>query len=264
MNHENAMQSAALLSAGRLTHIRLGPLPGNLRPSDEDEAYSVQDALHKHLIEAGLGTIVGHKIGCTTPVMQQFLGIHNPCAGAVFESTACHVAGTYNHDDLLHPGVECEIAVRLGSDLPLVGQPYDHESVASAIGAVMCAIEVVDDRWADYRSIDTPTLIADDFFGAGCVLGVPVIEWRSCGPSDIIGSMSINGEVVGTGVGRDIMGHPFRALAWLANLMGKRGLRLRAGEFILLGSIVETHWVEKGDVVTIELEGLGKATARFA
>jgi 2-keto-4-pentenoate hydratase len=111
--------------------------------------------------------------------------------------------------------------------------------------------------------MDTPTIIADDFFGAGCVLGPEVKEWRSLDPSTIKGAMDINGEVVGTGVGSDIMGHPLQALAWLANLMASRGTTLRAGQFVLLGSVVETHWVEQGDVVNIELEGLGKAVARF-
>ena len=127
----------------------------------------------------------------------------------------------------------------------------------------MAAIEVVDDRWTDYKSMDTATLIADDFFGAGCVLGTPVVDWRSLDLSCVSGSMSINGETVGAGTGSDIMGHPFEALAWLANLMTRRGVMLRAGEFVLLGSIVETQWVDKGDVVTIILEGLGKATALF-
>ena len=75
--------------------------------------------------------------------------------------------------------------------------------------------------------------------------------------------MSINGRVVGSGTGADIMGHPFEPLAWLANSMAERGSFLRAGEFVLLGSLVATKWVEKGDVVEVEVEGLGRAVARF-
>ena len=205
----------------------------------------------------------GHKIGCTTPVMQRFLGINNPCAGGVFDSTTHELKGSFSFDRLLHPGVECEMAIRLRSDLPPVGAPYNRESVAPAGGSVMAAIELVDDRWRDYKSVDTPTLIADDFFGAGCVLARPVMDWRSIDLSGVVGSMSINGEVAGKGAGRDILGHPLEALAWMANLMTARGLRLKAGEFVLLGSIVETYWVEVGDVVAIEIEGLGNATARF-
>jgi hypothetical protein len=31
----------------------------------------------------------------------------------------------------------------------------------------------------------------------------------------------------------------------------------------MLGSVVKTNWVERGDVVTVRLDGLGTATARF-
>ena len=256
-------RAARLLSAGRLRRERLEALPGDVRPCGEGQAYIVQDALHAQLTAAGCGAVVGHKIGCTTPVMQQYLGIPNPCAGGVFESTVRHLTGAFSYEDFLHPGVECEMAVTLGADLPPGGAPYDRETAGEAVEALMAAIEVVDDRWTDYRSMDTETLIADDFFGAGCVLGASDTDWRSQDPRSIAGTMWINGRVTGSGTGSDILGHPFEGLAWLANLMAERGLTLRAGEFVLLGSLVETQWVNRGDVVTIELEDLGGATARF-
>jgi len=259
----SAVQKAAdLLSAGRLTHVRMDVLPADLRPSNETEAYAVQNALRVRLTAAGWGTVAGHKIGCTTPVMREFLGIPNPCAGGVFAPTIRHGTGAFRHGGFLHVGVECEVAALLGADLP-TDVTYDRESVAPAVEAVMAAIEVVDDRWIDYPSVDTPTLIADDFFGAGCVLGEPVREWRDIDLRGISGSMSINGQNVGSGVGADIMGHPFEPLAWLANSMAERGSLLREGEFVLLGSLVETKWVEQGDVVEIAVEGIGRATARF-
>jgi 2-keto-4-pentenoate hydratase len=60
------------------------------------------------------------------------------------------------------------------------------------------------------------------------------------------------------------MGHPFEALAWLANLRARSGLGLRAGEFVLLGSVVETRWVSAGDEVVVAIEGLGEVRATFA
>lgn len=255
--------AASALSAGRLAYERMGLLPSDMRPGDEADAYRVQDALHGLLEAGGFGIPAGHKIGCTTPVMQSFLGIPNPCAGAVFDSTVREVSGSFDFDRLLHPGVECEMAVRLGADLPPDDAPYDMDSVAPAVGAVMAAIELVDDRWSDYKSVDTPTLIADDFFGAGCVLGPPIREWQALDLTAVEGSMYINGTCVGSGTGADIMGHPFEALAWLANSMAGRGRGLRAGEFVLLGSLVETKWVERGDLVTIDQPGLGSASAQF-
>ena len=119
----------------------------------------------------------------------------------------------------------------------------------------MAAIEVVDDRYEDYRALDVPTLIADDFFNAACVLGVPVAAWRDLDLAALRGRMSINGADVGTGRGGDILGHLLEALAWLANALVARGSCLESGEFVLLGSVVETRWVGAGDRVEVEIEG---------
>jgi len=256
-------RAAGLLAEARLAQRRLARLPEDCRPPDEAAAYRVQDALHARLGAAGQGALAGHKIGCTTAVMQQFLGIANPCAGGVFAPTVQHCAGRFAHGGFLHVGVECEIAVRLARPLPAAGAPYDEAGVAAAIGACMAAIEVVDDRYEDYRSLDTPTLIADDFFNAGCVLGDPVESWRELDLTAVEGRMTINGSEVGRGRGGDILGHPFKALAWLANALAARNRGLHAGEFVLLGSVVQTRWVERGDLVEIAIEGLGSASGAF-
>ena len=264
MTPSSIARAAELLSAARLARARFGRLPEECRPPDLMAAYAVQDALHARLNVAGCGVVAVHKIGCTTPVMQRFLAIDHPCAGGVFASTVQHGRGSFRHGDFHHVGVECEIAVRLAHDLPALGAPYRRAGVGPAIGACMAAIEVVDDRYEDYRSLDTPTLVADDFFNAACVLGAPVEAWRELDLATIRGRMTINGAEVGAGSGGDILGHPLEALAWLANALAARGRQLQAGEFVLLGSVVETRWVEVGDSVEVALEGLGGASARFA
>jgi 2-keto-4-pentenoate hydratase len=263
MSAEAVERAAGLLADARLAQTRFAGLPEGCRPRDEATAYAIQDALHRRLGAAGCGPLAGHKIGCTTAVMQQFLGIANPCAGGVLARSVQHGHGTFRHADFLHVGVECEIAVRLARPLPAAGAPYDREGVAAAAGACMAAIEVVDDRYRDYRSLDTPTLIADDFFSAACVLGEPVESWRELDLARVRGRMSINGSEVGTGSGGDILGHPLEALAWLASTLAARGRGLAAGEFVLLGSVVQTRWVEAGDLVEVEIEGLGGASCHF-
>ena len=208
-----------------------------------------------------MGRRTGHKIGCTTAVMQRFLKIDQPAAGGIFQSMVRHGEGSFADADHQRLGVECEIAVRLDGALPGVAGGYDRAGVAVAVGACMAAIELVEDRYRDYRQLPAPTLIADDFFQAGAVLGAPVTDWRGLDLAGIEGRMTINGAAVGQGVGGDVMGHPLTALAWLANLRAGTDEALSAGDFVLLGSVVETHWVTAGDVIDSTLEGLGTARA---
>ena len=263
MDSNSVKLAAEYLSRARTTHIRLDELAESIRPKGEVEAYQVQRRLHKKLTQSGHGAAVGHKIGCTTPVMQEFLGISNPCAGAVFEPTVIDKTGAVDFANYLHVGVECELAVRMSHNLPGRAEPHTRESVAGAVAAVMCAIEIVDDRWLDYPGVSTATLIADDFFGAGAVLGVQNTGWQSLDLGAISGGMSINGTNVGRGLGGDILGHPLEALAWIANSLNGRRSRLRAGEFVLLGSLVQTVWVNRGDRVEIDVDHLGQASILF-
>ena len=227
---------------------------------------AIQAVVHDQLTKAGHGRLMGTKIGCTTQVMQEYLGMEHPCGGGIFDSTVRQVDGTFDFDSFLHVGVECEIAVRLGSVIRAVDGPHDLAGVSKAVASIFAAIEIVDDRYVDFvhRIPDWRTWLADDFFGAGIVLGEPVQDWPELDLPSIQGSMRINGIEVGTGHGRDIIrGHPLEALVWLANDVSRRGRDLPAGWIVMLGSVVQTKWLNPGDVVEAEIEGLGKAVARF-
>jgi 2-keto-4-pentenoate hydratase len=251
--------AAAFLAEGRLARTRMSGLPPELRPADVATAYRVQDALHAALTGAGLGPVAGHKIGCTTPVMQQYLKIDHPCAGGVFAARLYRDTARLRHGAFVRVGIECEIALLLGRDLPSRDRPYGPAEVAPAVEAYAPAIEIVDDRWLDYGAVDTPTLIADDFFNSGCVLGAPRRFDAAMDLAGVRGAMSVNGREVGHGTGTDALGSPLNALAWLAS--ARAGLK--AGEFVLTGSMVQTYWAARGDECAIELEGLGAACVSF-
>jgi 2-keto-4-pentenoate hydratase len=263
VQQDDVRKTAEYIASARIDGRRMAPLPEGMRPVDEADAYAVQGGVHRILAANQRGRTVGYKIGCTTPVMQEFLGIPNPCAGALYQPSVYFQEGMLKHASYLHPGVEAEIAVFLGSDITARDGGHSRDSVADAVQALFVGIEIVDDRWDDYKTIDTPSLIADDFFGAGCVLGDPVASWGSLALANLRGEMRINGTVVGNGSSGDILGHPLEALAWLANSVTERGESLHRGQIVMLGSVVQTRWVNHMDEVEVEVEGLGKVTAWF-
>jgi 2-keto-4-pentenoate hydratase len=256
--------AAKRLAKTRLTGGVVEILPEATRPKEEATAYSTQELVHNALTASGRGNRIGYKIGCTTQVMQVMLGIPNPCAGGVLSSTVHSRRADLRHADYRRPGVECEIAVSIADDLKLTDQPFSVSYIANHVNAIMAAIEIVDDRYDDYRQIGTPTLIADDFFHAGCVLGHPCTDWRRIDLTTTAGRTVINGVLRGQGIGADVMGHPFAAVAWLANKLAERGRTLHGGEFVLTGSVVETRWVDPGDSVVVAIDGLGEVYASFS
>jgi 2-oxo-3-hexenedioate decarboxylase/2-keto-4-pentenoate hydratase len=263
MDAQAADHAAKIIADNRLARGRLEFLPEDIRPQDLDDAYTIQERLNEILIARGLGQPVGYKIGCTTRVMQEYMNIHEPSFGEVFEPTVHRNSAVLRYADYSEPGVEAEIAAQLGADLPAANAPYDRDSVTDAVAACMASVELVDARYFDYRELDTPTMVADNFFNAACVLADPVSDWRGLDLAAVQGRMDVNGEEFGTGPGSLIMGHPLEALAWLANRLAERGRELKAGEFVTLGSVVTTKWVAQGALIEVEMSGLGGVSIKF-
>jgi 2-keto-4-pentenoate hydratase len=254
------LAAAVIIACARRNRTPLKRLAGDADPRTEAEGYRIQDAVHG-LLAADFGAQAGYKIGCTSAVMQEYLDIPHPCVGGVFEKGVHDSGVSLRAKDFVRVGVECEIAVRLARDLVPTEAPFTAEWVAESVEAYHPAIEIVDDRYVDWPG--APTLVADDFFAAGCVLGAPVA--RSSAPNllDVVGRAFVNGHEAGRGTGADVLGHPHNALAWLANHLAAGGKGLRAGEIVLTGSLIKTVWLKAGDKVRMELEGLGTVKAAF-
>lgn len=232
-------------------------IPPAFRPDTLDEGYAVQAAARPLIAARGRGAPVGWKIGSTSPPMQAALGIPFPCAGALYAGTVHHGHATVARADYSKPGLECEIAVRLAADLPLRPGGHDRASVLPAVAAVMTSVEVVEWRFVDFKQTGVPSLVADDFFSCGCVLGAEHPASVLAGDADIPGRFTVDGEIASAGNARDILGHPLNSLAWLANHRAAGGTPLRAGELITLGSIVAALRLERPGRVEASFDGLG-------
>ena len=236
-----------------------GILPEVAQPNSTEEAYAVQDAFQALLAEQGRGVIAGYKLALTSQVMQDLMGIDHPCTGGIFDTTIHRSPAIVRAEDFVGLAIECEIAVRLGADLGPGNAPYGKDAVAAAVATCAPAIELVEDRAADYAKVTALPLIAENAWNGGIVLGEEVADWQALDLASLHGEMAINGHVVGEGHGRDVMGHPFEALAALANMLIARGQQLRQGMVVMTGSIVATKHPKPGDEATVSIEGLGTA-----
>jgi 2-keto-4-pentenoate hydratase len=236
-------------------------LPDDLRPIDISEGYDLQGILSAQL-ESSKGICCGHKIGCTTPVMQAFLNILHPCAGRLYTYEVYEQSVVLHLCDFVGVGVECEIALRLHQDIIPSKAPHTKLSVLSSVGAVMAAAEIVDNRYTDFNDFGIPSLVADDFFSSGAVLGAAV-SIDGLNLAAVQGTTLIDGVEIASGLGDAVMGNPLNALAWLANQKSDRGEKLKAGEVIMTGSVVETQWICKPCVVICRIAPLGEVRLIF-
>ncbi len=261
-------EAARRIVAARTSRTPFVGLPSALQPRSEAVAYDLQDMVRDQLIAAGHGRLVGYKIGCTTRVMQQYLNIDHPCAGNILARGLLRSGAVLPSNAYVRPGIECELAVELWTPLEPAQAPFDAAKVAASVGGVFAAIEVVDDRYVHWGSLDAGTLIADDFFHAGLVLGRRQTNWDAAtlaaDLSALTGVAWVNGKEVGRGRGADILGNPLEALAWIANHCARRKVALPRGTLVSLGSLIQTHWLEPGDVVDIEIERLGPVKLTFS
>ena len=259
---DRIVAAAQIIATSRRNRVGLKALPSDVAPKEEAEGYRVQRAVHDLMLPQ-TGALVGYKIGCTSKVMQQYLDIPHPCGGGVF-ARGVHESGVrLRAANYVRVGVECEIAVRMGQPLAAGQGPFTADNVAGAIEAYLPAIEIVDDRYERWETLGAPTLVADDFFAAGCVLGAAVPRAAAPDLLAVEGRALINGEEAGRGTGADVLGHPHHALAWLANHLAEEGRGLHAGQIVLTGSLVKTVWLKAGDHVVMELDGLGPVGAGF-
>jgi len=258
----NTIQQAGdYLAAEFLARRPLDVMVQPFAPSDEQEAYAIQEAFLGG-VAAERGTEVwGYKIAYTNDVMRERAGIDGPCSGLILASGVHESDVTLNRDDYLRLGIECEVAVRMGVDLPSSGAPYTRESVLDAIEWLAASFELVDGRDGAAGEVQDPALraIVTNINNGGAVLAEPVTDWRSIDLAASQGKMIVNGEVIGEGVGTDIMGHPLEPVAWLANNLIGLGKSLKAGDTILTGSFAPPYFIEAGDSASISIEGLGEA-----
>jgi 2-keto-4-pentenoate hydratase len=222
--------------------------------NDIDAAYRVQDAYARRLMAAGNTQPGGFKIGLTTQKMQAMCGIDSPVSGYVAANRIYHSPATVDAMEYTHLGLEFEVAVKLAYDFPFRPMPYTQEDVIRD-AMVAPGVELVDDRNADYATLEALSLIADNSWNAGIVVG----QWQAP-PADLAGiegTILCNGQLVDRGHGRDALGHPFIPLTWLANFRMRTERPLKSGDIVLTGSLIRTQFPAEACKYRYELAGLG-------
>lgn len=251
----DAIKAAEALMAEHATGAKFRPFAASFGIAGMADAYAAQREYVRLQTQARRTAPVGYKIGLTSRRMQGMCGIDSPIAGVVLADRVHRSGAGLKASAYGRFGVEFEIAVRLKRDLVPEGGAPVLADVAAAVDAVCPAIEIVDDRHADYRALDVLSLIADNSWNAGIVLGEFVRDWPDL--AAVEGVVSVDGKVIDRGSGADVLGHPFVPVAWLASHLAGQGTTLRAGDIVMTGSLVTTKFPDRPLAYRFAVAGLG-------
>jgi 2-oxopent-4-enoate/cis-2-oxohex-4-enoate hydratase len=235
--------------------------------TEREPGMTIDDAYHISLqmVNRRLGDgerIIGKKIGATSKAVQNMLSVHQPDFGYLTDRMV------YGHGEempisrlLIQPKAEGEIAFILKRDL--FGPGVTNADVLRATEGVMPCFEIVDSRIRDWK-IKIQDTVADNASCGLFALGDALVDPRRVDLSTCGMVLEKNGEVVATGAGAAALGSPVNCVTWLANALGRFGIKLAAGEVILSGSLVPLLPIKPGDSMQLAVGGIGTASVRFS
>lgn len=239
---------------------KLDALEARLRPQSRADGYAIQAALEAQ----SPGKLFGWKIAATSEAGQKHINVMGPLAGRILSDTVIADGGTASMKGNEMRVGEPEFAFRMERDLAPRAAPFGVDEVLAAVGSLHPAIEIPDSRFADFAKAGEPQLIADNACAHLFVLGAPTTaNWRAMDLVDERPQILLRGDRY-IGHGKNVLGDPRAALAWLANELRGLGITLRAGEVVTTGTCHPPLPIQVGDHLAAEFGVLGKVSVRFA
>ena len=229
MMEQNEIEDAAMF----LLHLRtqrdqVAGLPGELTPKTLDDAYNIQDATHRFA-----GWPIGMlKVGCTSVVAQEALGIPHPIGGRV-PSDGVFESGSIVPRDFVasEPLLECEIAMRFGP--------------GGVVDAIAPAIELVNARYRDTSKVSGASIIADNSAGCGAIRGAAISLAEVDGLDALEMALQNDDGEIASGTTRALVDGPQGSVDWTLAHEISRGRDVVAGTWIITGTctgLTPTQW----------------------
>ena len=239
---------------------KLGSLEPSQRPRDRAEGYAIQAAIEP----TSPHQLFGWKIAATSEAGQRHINVDGPMAGRILAETVIADGGTASMAGNEMRVGEPEFAFRMAVDLPPRPQPSTVQEVLDAVATLHPAIEIPDSRFADFVSAGAAQIIADNACAHLFVLGpATTANWRARDLVEEKPVISLRGQQF-IGHGKNVLGDPRIALAWLANELRQLGITLRAGQVVTTGTCHPPLPIQSGDLFAADFGVLGKVSVRFS
>lgn len=228
-------------------------------PKTLEQAYDVQIATFR-LREMGTA---GFKVGLTSVEAQRSAGATAPIAGRLTSAdilrSPARIALPRDHMRI----VEAEVLFEVGCTVMADHGPLSDAGVYRCLRAAYAGIEICNSRLSGSEDVPLPVIVADNSNADRLVVGDRLTDWSLEALADLPVTLTRRKQSAINGATRLVLGHPMRAVTWLANWLGERGEGLKAGDLIASGSCTGMTEVARDDAVTATFGGGARVAVEF-
>ncbi len=241
---EKCKRIAEYLVSEHGNKMPFGNLTADLKPHSENEAYLAQHHFHEL---AGRGRLGGYKIALSSKIQQEHHNISQPLIGGLFEKEIRFGPQTLDRNQFMGLGIEIELAFQLSDKITEYSKEICSDNLVDFIEKIFPAIELVEDRNANYAGLDPLSLICDNAWSGGLILGKELKKWQNINFYELYSKVLWNDE---TSIKACVMdANPFENLCWLLNNVKMRGKPLKGGMIIITGSVLQIKQAVRGDKI---------------
>lgn len=241
---KKTLKIAEFLVDSHLKDKNFKNLEGNLKPLNFDEAYDAQNYFQKLISRGELG---GFKIALSSKIQQEHHKINQPVYGGIFKKEIFQSPKSVRLSDYKRLSVEFELAFELSEQIEDLKSGKQIGEIKNYISDVYPALELIEDRKAEYNGLDALSLACDNAWSGGLILGKKIKNWRELDFKKLISTCEWNDESLKSTSVMDA--DPFNNLNWLISQLIERKQVLTKGMLIITGSVFLVRQAKLGDSI---------------
>ncbi|TNB49248.1 2-keto-4-pentenoate hydratase [Martelella lutilitoris] len=253
MSEENIENVAAAFVEARRAATPLEAFPGDL-PETLEEAYRVQD----RALQLDGRPVAGWKVAGVHPDLQQTLGATR-LVGPIFADNVHHRPEGGVAEAAVFDGgfaaLEAEFAAVFAKDLEPAEDGFSNAVILSALSGLHAGAEIASSPLPSLNALGPCAVVSDHGNNAGAIVGPVIADWEELDLEAMTSRMFVDGALAGEGSAAKPAGGPFESIRQLAEILLRRGRKIRKGDIVLTGMTTGIHAVTPGATARVEFAG---------
>jgi len=223
------------------SYSKLTQLKGLPQELNMDEAIKIQKAFVERL-QKEHGRPIGYKAGLTNPKAQETFGVKEPVLGILLEKMLIKSGATLKAQFGARPVSEGDLIIRVGDEK--INHAKTPEEAMACIDQIIPFIELPDLLYAPDVKMNGPMIVAINVGARLGVMGDPILVQQGGAFIDRLRNFKLQmlnerDEVLAEGSGSFLMGDPLKVILWIRDALKARGMELKRGNLLSLGSITK-------------------------